>query len=262
LFAPCKVTEMAACHSAVVENVALKLDAGQMRMDKTEKGSVCARERRASVGNPPTLLSRTITKLYTLWARTTYPFAAKGHGLSLHYASEISRSITKRLSLGDRVHIGKHAWLTLGLEGAHELKIVIGDDCRIGPQCSITAKNAIRLERGVILESDVLLMDHAHAYEDLTTPISEQGTTPGGRIRIEEGCWIGSGSAILCDRGELVLGRNCVVAPRAVVSRSFPPNSVISGNPAKAVPQSSAVNMDVEQGFTHRFAVGLAKQTR
>jgi acetyltransferase-like isoleucine patch superfamily enzyme len=76
-------------------------------------------------------------------------------------------------------------------------------------------------------------MDHNHAYEDVELPIRLQPATPGGRIRIEQGCWIGQGAAIVCDKGELVLGRNCVVAANALITRSFPPNSVIVGNPAR-----------------------------
>ena len=80
-------------------------------------------------------------------------------------------------------------------------------------------------------------MDHGHAHEDITLPIKHQGITAGGRIRIEQGCWIGRGAAIVCSQGELVLGRNSVVAVNAVVTRSFPPYSVIVGNPARAVKQ-------------------------
>jgi acetyltransferase-like isoleucine patch superfamily enzyme len=41
----------------------------------------------------------------------------------------------------------------------------------------------------------------------------------------------------MCSRGELVLGRNCVVAAHSVVTRSAPPYSVLSGNPAMIVRQ-------------------------
>jgi acetyltransferase-like isoleucine patch superfamily enzyme len=39
----------------------------------------------------------------------------------------------------------------------------------------------------------------------------------------------------------LVLGRNCVVAAHAVVTRSAPPYSVLSGNPAMIVRQYDPV---------------------
>jgi acetyltransferase-like isoleucine patch superfamily enzyme len=83
----------------------------------------------------------------------------------------------------------------------------------------------------------VLIQDHNHAYEDVTLPIKAQGLTPGGTIRIEQGCWIGHGAAIVCGQGELVIGRNSVVAANSLVTKSFPPYSVIVGNPARLARQ-------------------------
>jgi acetyltransferase-like isoleucine patch superfamily enzyme len=182
------------------------------------------------------LFSRLLTKLNTWWLMITYPFASKGQGVKFHYASEISRQVTPRISLGSHIEIGRHAWITCGAEGPHQLKILIEDNCRIGPRCTISSKNSIHLERGVVLAQDVLIQDHGHAYKDVTMPIMRQGPTSGGRVRIGEGCQIGRGAAIIGGRGELVLGRNCVVAPDSVVMCSFPSNSAISGNPARAVP--------------------------
>jgi acetyltransferase-like isoleucine patch superfamily enzyme len=51
----------------------------------------------------------------------------------------------------------------------------------------------------------------------------------------------GQRAAIVCTRGDLVLGRNCVVAANAVVTRSFPPYSVIFGNPARVNKQFDPV---------------------
>jgi acetyltransferase-like isoleucine patch superfamily enzyme len=178
---------------------------------------------------------RVLTKLNSWWVSATFPFAGRGRNLSLHYASDISRRLSPHILLGNRVEIGKHAWLSTGSEDDHEIQVTIEDGCRIGARCTISAKNSIHLERNVILESDVLVLDNNHVYEDVSTPITQQGTTPGGAIRIEEGCRIGAGVVVLCDKGELVLGRNCVVTPDAVVTRSFPPNSVLSGNPARVV---------------------------
>ena len=67
----------------------------------------------------------------------------------------------------------------------------------------------------------------------LACPFKRRVSPRGGTIRIEQGCWIGHGAAIVCGQGELVLGRNSVVAANALVTRSFPPYSVIVGNPAR-----------------------------
>jgi acetyltransferase-like isoleucine patch superfamily enzyme len=188
------------------------------------------------------VFSRVLTKLNSLWVTATYPFAGKGRNLSFHYASDISRCLAPYIWFGNCVEIGRHAWFhtwsTSGIESDHEIKIAIEDDCRIAARCTISAKNSIHLERNVELASDVLVMDHNHVYEDVNTPIWRQGVTPGGRIKIGEGCRIGRGAAILCDKGELVLGRNCVVNAGAVVTRSFPPDSVLLGNPARAMRKS------------------------
>jgi acetyltransferase-like isoleucine patch superfamily enzyme len=101
-------------------------------------------------------------------------------------------------------------------------------------------------------------MDHSHAYEDITVPIREQGVTEGGRIRIGQGSWIGFGAAIVCPKGELTLGRNCVVGANSVVTRSFPPYSVIAGNPAKVVKQFDPVKQAWVQGSV-RSAVTVAR---
>ena len=178
-----------------------------------------------------------LSKLFTLWLRATYPFASLGRDLSVHYTFLVNRAMARRIKLGNSVIMGKDVWLNIVSDATGDLNIVIDDNCCLGARSWISAKNLIHLERDVNLGPSVLIMDHGHAYENPNMPISKQPTTPGGKIRIERGCRIGQGAAILCSGRELVLGRNCVVAPNAVVVRSHPPNSVISGNPSRVIEQ-------------------------
>ena len=198
---------------------------------------------RAHFEDPVRLFPWALTKLYTLWLRATYPFASIGHDLCIHYTCTLNRAKAPQVKLGSSVAIMKDAWLNVIKEAEGEPKIIIEDNCRIGPRTIISAKNCIHLERDVTLDTSVLLMDHSHAYEDIERPIRDQPASPGGKIRIEQGCWVGHGASIVCPRAELVLGRNCVVLPNSLVTGSAPPYSVISGNPARVIKKLEPVDV-------------------
>jgi maltose O-acetyltransferase len=55
---------------------------------------------------------------------------------------------------------------------------------------------------------------------------------PAEPIRIGKGCWIGANAVIL---PAVQLGDRVVVGAGAVVTKSFPADSVIVGNPARAL---------------------------
>jgi len=204
--------------------------------------------------DPLKFVPRIFVRLFTLWARLTYPFAFIGDDVEIHYSLTLQRNLAHRVKLGNSIFIGKDVEFGVSCpnrEEKGEPVIVIEDGCDINRQSQISARNLVHIERDVLVSSFVLIMDHGHAHEDIDLPIKKQGITPGGRIRIEQGCWIGRGAAIVCNQGELVLGRNCVVAVNAVVTRSFPPYSVIAGNPARAVKQLDPVQQAWMMGSRH-----------
>lgn len=107
------------------------------------------------------------------------------------------------ICIGHRVGIGEFAYLG----GAGGLDI--GDDCIIGQYFSCHPEN------------------HLHSNPDM--PIRLQGVSRKG-IKIGRNCWIGSKVTVL---DGVEIGDGCIIAAGAVVNRSFPPNSVIGGVPAK-----------------------------
>ncbi len=196
------------------------------------------RNHRPCFGDPLQLLPRVLTKLFSIWVSLTYPFASKGRNISFHFTSEVERQRATRISLGNSISLRKDAWLNVATEDpTGEPVIVIDDNCHIGYGSIISAKNRIHLERDVLVGQQVLIVDHNHAYDDITLPVADQGITEGGRVRIGQGCWIGRGAAIICARGELTIGRNCVIAVNSVVTRSIPAYSVVFGSPAAIIRQ-------------------------
>lgn len=199
--------------------------------------------RRQQTGEDPLKgFTRLASKLHSVWLEWTYPFASIGKGVSVHFTCDLQRSRAKYMKLGTRVSLGREVWLNIpDVSICDKSAIVIDDGCGIGRRSVISAKNQIHIQRNTIFGPSVLVMDHNHAFEDVTLPIAHQPMTPGGTVRIEEGCWIGFGAAIICSRGELVIGRGSVVGANSVVTRSVPPYSVVSGNPAKIVKQFDPV---------------------
>jgi len=188
--------------------------------------------------DPLELLPRGLTKLYSIWVSLVYPFASKGRNLSFHFSTRVDRQRAVRISLGNSVSLRKDAWLNVATEDpTGEPVIVIDDNCSISYGSIISAKNRIHLERDVLVGQQVIIVDHNHAYEDITIPIVNQGITGNGRIRIGRGSWIGRGAAIICTRGELTIGRNCVIGVNSVVTRSIPDYSVVFGSPATIIKQ-------------------------
>lgn len=185
--------------------------------------------------DPLWLIPRLLNRLYTAWVRTTYPLASLGRKVSIHYTCDLRNPTL--ISIGDFATIHKDVWLHAQLpeSGVRDPALIIEDHCFIGRRTHISAKNCIHIEKGVMLAASVFVGDNDHEFSNISMPIRYQGMTEGGRVRIGQGSWIGQNAVILCDKGELNIGRNCVVAANSVVTRSAPAYSVLSGNPARIV---------------------------
>jgi acetyltransferase-like isoleucine patch superfamily enzyme len=217
---------MNACSFKITEN---------MTSDTSEVSKIVAPE---ISDDPLYLFERVASKLRTLWMKATYPFASIGSQVAFHYSVDLRRSKADRIGIGNGVYLGKDVWLNVTLtSNSRGPAIVLGDRCVIGRRTQLSARNQIVLENDVTTGPGILIMDHNHAYEDITRPVEQQGVTEGGTVRIGEGSFLGFGAAIVCSKGELALGKHCVVAANAVVTRSFPDYCVISGNPARIVSQ-------------------------
>ena len=114
------------------------------------------------------------------------------------------------IRIGNSVGIGEYAYL--GGAGG----LTIGDDCIVGQYFSCHPEN--------------------HLYADTGTAIRHQGVRREG-IQIGHDCWIGSKVTVL---DGVTVGGHSIIAAGAVVTKSFPPFSIIGGVPARLIGRREA----------------------
>ncbi|MEC8230772.1 MAG: acyltransferase [Pseudomonadota bacterium] len=105
---------------------------------------------------------------------------------------------------------------------------VIKQGVYIGPQCNI---GACVIEKDCLLGSGVHILSgkQQHNFDDLDKPIREQGGhfQP---ITLGEDTWAGNGAIIMAN-----VGKKCVVAAGAVVTKDIPDFAIVAGNPATII---------------------------
>ena len=107
--------------------------------------------------------------------------------------------------------------------------VVIGDYTRIGIHNTIIGPVCIGSH--VNLAQGITVTALNHNFEDKTKRIDEQGITTKPVI-IGDDVWIGANAVILPG---VTIGKHCVVAAGAVVTKDVQDNTIVGGVPAKEI---------------------------
>ena len=151
-----------------------------------------------SIGDNVTIKSSFLSNLVGLYSRTII----------------VTRTSKAEITIGDNV----------GISGATiyaRKKISIGENTCIGGNCKILDNDFHPLE----IEMRNRLMQDNHNGDS-------EKVIPSREIKIGNNCFIGCNEIIL--KGTII-GDGCVVGAGAVVSGKFEDNSIIVGNPSKAI---------------------------
>lgn len=145
-------------------------------------------------------------------------------------SSKIYRSVRmdtppyRRFFLGDHSVIESYCCINNAVGD-----VVIGDYTRIGIHNTIIGPvcigNHVNLAQGITVTA------LNHNFEDKTKRIEEQGITTKPVI-IGDDVWIGANAVILPG---VTIGKHCVVAAGAVVTKDVPDNTIVGGVPAKEI---------------------------
>jgi len=142
--------------------------------------------------------------------------------------------LRRRLELGE---LNRTDLVKYRVERAKEMGAKIGKNCRFFSLHIFSEPRLVEIGDNTIMSGNVVLLTHDGAIHSAAYIELPDINGYYGRISIGKNCFIGFGSIIMPN---VSIGDNCIVCPGSVVIESFPPDSVIRGNPAQVIAPRSA----------------------
>ncbi len=158
-----------------------------------------------------------------------------GGGKNLILGRKIRINTTKYLTVGKNVTICNNARLLFVEEyrgGSYEPYVMIGNDVFITFNFTLMAAAPITIHDHVLIASDVMITSENHGMNPELSQSYADTPLDGKPVEIGEGCWLGEKSMIMPG---VTLGKRCIVAAGAVVTKSFPDYSLVAGVPARCI---------------------------
>lgn len=133
-----------------------------------------------------------------------------------------------RLTIGEGSLLEPGCWLTFG-PGA---RIEIGAGCFLNRNTMLAAYERIEIGDHTMFANGCFVGDAEHRFEDPNTPITWQGFTSKGPVKIGANCWFGVNCAVTSG---VTIGDRCVIGANSVVTVDLPAGSIAAGAPARVI---------------------------
>lgn len=109
-------------------------------------------------------------------------------------------------------------------------RLSVGNNSQLGQNSRLNG--TVKIGSDVLMGPEVVMMATSHKFDLSDITINMQGEADERMIEIGNDVWIGTRAIILPG---IKIGDHSIVGAGAVVTKSFPSNSIIGGNPAKLI---------------------------
>src|SRR4051794_11013510 len=133
-----------------------------------------------------------------------------------------------RLKIGAGTLLEPGCWITM----APEARVTIGEGCFLNKNTMLAAQTEIAIGDHTMFANGCFVGDAEHRYDDPSSPITWQGFTSRGPVRIGDNCWFGVNCVVTSG---ITVGERCVIGANSVVTKDLEPGSVAAGAPAKVL---------------------------
>jgi acetyltransferase-like isoleucine patch superfamily enzyme len=133
-----------------------------------------------------------------------------------------------RLKIGEGTLLEPGCWITM----APQARVEIGRGCFLNRGVMLAAVERVEIGDHVMFANGCFIGDADHRFDDPDTPITWQGFSTQGPVRIGDNCWFGVNCVVTSG---VSIGERCVVGANSVVIDDLPPGVIAAGVPAKVI---------------------------
>lgn len=174
-------------------------------------------------------MKKTIKKLYMLFLHPILFFTNTFKNNLFVRSGQIKR--INKMNIGKNISFGRDTRINF-YDKENDKKLYIGDGSYFCNRVTILCGGKIVIGRNVLVASDVCFFAENHSIDaNSSVPYMKQDLKFKD-VYVGDGAWIGEKAIILPG---VELGKRCVVAAGAVVTKSFPAYSLVGGVPAKVI---------------------------
>lgn len=151
--------------------------------------------------------------------------------------------IRRRLMSKHFAKVGENIHINEGVVIRNIEKMEVGDNVFLGVDNYLQAAAGLEIGDNTMLGPGVKIWTQNHKFEDIDTPIVEQGYD-FKKVKIGKNVWVGANVFIMPGAE---IGDGCIISAASVVgAKKIPPYSILAGNPARFIGKREKKEVKIE----------------